>query len=420
MREFCKFNDIYERINVLEESVSKNFPGLKTSWSKAAGEARKIGASAPTREAKSAILNIIVGLMSKRIGRELTTQEERDLLRFRNIPSQKPLVEFLKTQEIDGKTYASVINDASPADIEEAAAGTGIADPVKFQVGQRSEERKEAYKKRAEARAEARAMADAAQDGGDDEFANSLDEVGDVFSDLTSSISASKEDPTHIVEIKIGDASLASEVKRIMAKYANKDGVEVSGNTVQFSADPGSSIAAIVGKVGVEAAEKALQKDIGAVTDSAVVIIPPDNDTAIEDQETPELRGSAVAANFEDGEGHAMSFSDKIRGQLKPGVMILVDTRWYAVDDVAGDKVLASDDDGGDHEFYIDDIETVDTVGIEDVEETVTESYTSMWMADQKSSDKRNVKTVTESVSFKERFKPKTSQQLEELRRYGL
>ena len=205
-----------------------------------------------------------------------------------------------------------------------------------------------------------------------------------------------------------------------MAKYANKDGVEVSGNTVQFSADPGSSIAAIVGKVGVEAAEKALQKDIGAVTDSAVVIIPPDNDTAIEDQETPELRGSAVAANFEDGEGHAMSFSDKIRGQLKPGVMILVDTRWYAVDDVAGDKVLASDDDGGDHEFYIDDIETVDTVGIEDVEETVTESYTSMWMADQKSSDKRNVKTVTESVSFKERFKPKTSQQLEELRRYGL
>ena len=420
MREFCKFNDIYERINVLEESVSKTFPGLKTSWSKAAGEARKIGASAPTREAKSAILNIIVGLMSKRIGRELTTQEERDLLRFRNIPSQKPLVEFLKTQEIDGKTYASVINDASPADIEEAAAGTGIADPVKFQVGQRSEERKEAYKKRAEARAEARAMADAAQDGGDDEFANSLDEVGDVFSDLTSSISASKEDPTHIVEIKIGDASLASEVKRIMAKYANKDGVEVSGNTVQFSADPGSSIAAIVGKVGVEAAERALQKDIGAVTDSAVVIIPPDNDTAIEDQETPELRGSAVAANFEDGEGHAMSFSDKIRGQLKPGVMILVDTRWYAVDDVAGDKVLASDDDGGDHEFYIDDIETVDTVGIEDVEETVTESYTSMWMADQKSSDKRNVKTVTESVSFKERFKPKTSQQLEELRRYGL
>ena len=129
MKEFCKFNDIYERINVLEESVSKNFPGLKEPWGKAAKEARNIGASAPTREAKSIILNIIVGLMSKRVGRELTTQEERDLLRFRNIPSQNPLVEFLKTQEIDGHTYASVINDASPADIEEAAAGTGIADP---------------------------------------------------------------------------------------------------------------------------------------------------------------------------------------------------------------------------------------------------------------------------------------------------
>jgi len=157
MSDFCKFNDIYDRLSVLDESVSKTFPGLKQPWGKAAKEARSIGASAPTREAKSAILNIIVGLMSDRIGRELTSQEERDLLRFRNIPSQKPLVDFLQSQEIDGHKYASVINDASPADIEKAAVGTGIADPVEFQIGQRSDQRKEVYKKRAEARAEAKA-----------------------------------------------------------------------------------------------------------------------------------------------------------------------------------------------------------------------------------------------------------------------
>jgi len=410
MSDFCKFNDIYDRLSVLDESVSKTFPGLKQPWGKAAKEARSIGASAPTREAKSAILNIIVGLMSDRIGRELTSQEERDLLRFRNIPSQKPLVDFLQSQEIDGHKYASVINDASPADIEKAAVGTGIADPVEFQIGQRSDQRKEVYKKRAEARAEAKAeasaMADAAQDGGDDELANSLDEVGDVFSDLTASIDASKEDPTHLVEIKISDASFADEVKAVIAKYANKDGVEVSGNTVQFSADPGSPIATIVGKVGVGAAEKALQKDIGSITNSAVVIIPPDSDAAIED-----------------GEEH--------KDEVVVGAMVLVNGEWYAVDAVdheVSTVIWASNKDGQEFEFTLDDIESVDTSSVEiftdppveDAEETVTESYTSMWMTDQRASDKRNVKPIVESVSFKDRFKPTTSKQLEELRRYGL
>ena len=55
---------------------------------------------------------------------------------------------------------------------------------------------------------------------------------------------------------------------------------------------------------------------------------------------------------------------------------------------VTEDKVFASDDDGGDHEFHIDDIESVDTAGVEistdtpveNAEETVTESYTSQYV----------------------------------------
>ena len=197
-----------------------------------------------------------------------------------------------------------------------------------------------------------------------------------------------------------------------MAGYANKDGVEVSGNTIQFSADPGSPIAAIVGKVGVEAAEKALQKDIGAITNSAVVIIPPDNDTAIEDQETP-MR--------EDGE--------ELRDEVVVGAMVLVNGEWYAVDAVdheVSTVVYASNKDGQEFEFTLDDIEHVDTSSVEiftdppteNAEETVTESYTSSYMSDQPVEVR--LEPVTESVSFKERFKPKTIDQLAELRRYGL
>ena len=68
--------------------------------------------------------------------------------------------------------------------------------------------------------------------------------------------------------------------------------------------------------------------------------------------------------------------------------------------------------------------------------ETVTESYqnqqlrsqhldvsthsTNMYLTEQTSKDNRNKKQVVEAVSFKERYKPKTSLQLDELRRYGL
>ena len=53
-------------------------------------------------------------------------------------------------------------------------------------------------------------------------------------------------------------------------------------------------------------------------------------------------------------------------------------------------------------------------------ENTHKESYTSNYLSEQKSSDKRNIKPRTENQSFKERYKPKTHWQLEELRRMGL
>ena len=45
---------------------------------------------------------------------------------------------------------------------------------------------------------------------------------------------------------------------------------------------------------------------------------------------------------------------------------------------------------------------------------------TSVYLAEQSASDKRNKKTEVKNQSFKERYKPKTHWQLEELRRYGL
>lgn len=427
MREFCKFNDIYERINVLEESVSKNFPGLKEPWGKAAKEARNIGASAPTREAKSIILNIIVGLMSKRVGRELTTQEERDLLRFRNIPSQNPLVEFLKTQEIDGHTYARVINDASPADIEEAASGTGIADPVEFQVGQRSEQRKEAYKRRAEdraaAKAEVEAMADAAEEGGDEELANSLDEVGDYIVKFAKGITEVEGSSLDFDDLDV-DLSLVSNKDEIAERL--KGIMADAGYTVEIT-PAGINAEAPVGTFGDQDKAEDLVKGLvmklypNVREDQVAVFL--NTDAAVEDQETPEMRGGAVADGVEDGE--------ELKDEVVVGAMVLVNGEWYAVDAVDHEistVVYASNKDGQEFEFTLDDIEHVDTSSVEiftdppteNAEETVTESYTSQYVVGLPQKSEEKVEPIVESVSFRERYKPKTSQQLEELRRYGL
>ena len=45
---------------------------------------------------------------------------------------------------------------------------------------------------------------------------------------------------------------------------------------------------------------------------------------------------------------------------------------------------------------------------------------TSAYLTEQSASDKRNKKTEIKPQSFKEKYKPKTHWQLEELRRYGL
>ena len=56
----------------------------------------------------------------------------------------------------------------------------------------------------------------------------------------------------------------------------------------------------------------------------------------------------------------------------------------------------------------------------EDSEEVVAESYTLHYLTEQAQKDTRNTAPKQETVSFKERMKPKNSWQLEELRRYGL
>lgn len=405
MSDFCKFNDIYDRLGILSEakaSVSRDFPGLKPAWKKAASQARQAGASAPTREAKMTILRIIVSLVAARVGRELTVEEERSIMKFRNIAAQQPLIDFLKAQEIDGQTYASIIGNSTEQDIESASNQSGIADDIDFQIGQRTDKRKEAYQDRAAAREEAKKLADTAEDSGDDELGNSLDEIGDYIVKFAKGVTETEGEALNFDDLDItfpGGLENKDEVVKKLIEIMSDAGYTAEVTPAGLNAE------APVGTFGSQDKAEDLVKGLimklfpNVKEDQVEVLL--NTDAAVEDAE---------------------SVSDNSHSKLTPGSMILVNAEWYAVDEVNGDEVFATDRDGGDHQFHLNDIESVDTAGVEDgeyEEDVVTESYTSQYVTDLPKKSEDKVEPIVESVSFKEKYKPKTIEQLQELRRYG-
>ena len=421
MREFCDFNSIYDRVNILSESVSKEFPGLKAPWKKAAAEARKAGASAPTREAKMTVLRIVVGLIANRIGRELTAEEERSIMKFRNIASQTPLVEFLKSQEIDGQSYAAIIGNSTEQDIQDASERSGIADDIQFQIGQRSEQRKEAYKDRAAARDEAKKMADAAEEGGDAELGNSLDEIGDYIVKFAKGVSEVEQEalPFDDLDIELSDVDNKDEVVNKLVEIMSD-----AGYTAELT-PAGLNAEAPVGTFGSQDKAEDLVKGLimklfpNVKEDQIGVFL--NTDAAVEDEEKDALQ-SAMDQAYEQG----LRDPAGAKADAKLAKELMDSEEQYE------DELLSNCCDAPPVDEVVDGIGRCSRCGDgaafspegswEDAEEPITESYTSQYLTEQASKDKVNQKpeVIEERVSFKERYKPKTSWQLEELRRYGL
>ena len=141
-------------------------------------------------------------------------------------------------------------------------------------------DRKAAYEAESEAKAAAQRLEKEIEGGGDivDAVDGAVGELEQSTADAFETLRAAKEDPTTFIEIKIRDADKASDVSNIVTKYANEDGVEVSGNTVQFSVDPDTPLANAVSTHGVDKIEAALKRDVDAISDSVVVVMAPEED----------------------------------------------------------------------------------------------------------------------------------------------
>jgi hypothetical protein len=101
------------------------------------------------------------------------------------------------------------------------------------------------------------------------------DIVKTAESDLLDSLEFGAEDNTTIIEINAGNAANVENVRSAIEGMANELGVEVTGNTVEFSVDEGSQIDQMVKKNGVAETEAFFAKHFEGEYPVTVSIIPP-------------------------------------------------------------------------------------------------------------------------------------------------
>ena len=292
-------------------------------------------------------------------------------------------------------------------------------------------------------------------------------------SELAQSLQMSKEDPTTFIEIKIRDAERVEDVGNIVSKYANEDGLDISGDTVQFSVDPDTPLAKAVTAHGIDKIEAALKRDVDKISDSVVVVMSPDEDyeemgygfdspeepdeysmgeegggiTEVEDAE--DLSAKKARAGKDIGKpgknfskiakSAGKKYGSKAAGERVAGaVLAKMRGNYEGAEDLDHFLTKEQPEDyipSTDYEDVLDDLVNKDKekhamkkLNGENEEDAIVmqpmlESHktdTSAYLTEQSASDKRNKKTEIKPQSFKEKYKPKTHWQLEELRRYGL
>jgi len=396
---FSGFNDLINRVEFLEEKTWKDtVKGAGINLADWESEGKKISAT-------SRVKNLII--IRALIDLDLINDEVAKALK-RKATSSTYITNTLK--ELAPKAYDELFDDDKPGSVEVVEYVKGNLDHlVSFAV--KNATRKEFEKKEIE----------------ELENVDPKEVESEVSAEveIAQSLQVSKEDPTTLIEIRISDAGRASDVGRMFATHANEEGIDIDGDMIQFSVDPGSPITQLIAKKGVGAIEAAIKASADKISDSRVVIMLPDENfeqSLYGDEEGDSYEGniSSVQTAEEDEVDDLIMNNDKeafiltVTDNVKRALKKALNRKGILFNDVEEGLTVAPED----HSIALRVKDKISSSYAE--EEEFRESYTNGYMSDQSSSDKRNKKKEVLSESFKDRYKPKTHWQLEELRRYGL
>ena len=257
---FSGFNDLFQRAEFLTEAKKSPYAKYHPSFGGVTKDLRSAGFS-------SAPLDTINFIRTALYNLELISDDELAAAKKGTgfAAKKKNLLALLDSKE-------DVIEQNKDKIAKEIA--DGLARYINRATTDRGKEEKYAAQKAA---LELAKDIKAGEDMGD-AVEDAVGQLDAAESELADSLQMSKEDPTTFIEIKIRDAERTDDVSKIVSKYANEDGVDISGDTVQFSVDPNTPLASAVARHGIDKIETALKRDVDRISDSVVIVMAPDED----------------------------------------------------------------------------------------------------------------------------------------------
>lgn len=422
-----------------EKNIKRNLPPAIGSVFKSASQVAKLKGGIPTREGKKAAISYITDYIEMKLG-TLDIEDEKSLFRFTNIPAQGPLIDFLETSIPQGSdlTYADILKDITDADIEiiNTKRNRELQDVVAQSMVQRGDERQTQYDARAAAVAlknqekeEFKQMAKAARVRGDSELENAMDSIGTGLEGAIDTLQV--EFDRKIVQDSAGDVldRLEEEMDTTEGDVYGPKVYEALHNVRGFIESKVTTVEQLQSLINQLLQMEGYQ-EIAYALSAAVKGIKSTRPNLKEEEaeddfdlgqsedfdpgysELPEQTDEEIVNVI--GYPHRVQYGDD-------GAVVTVTTSdpGQEIDVNLVNKYLQSGYPIS-RAIAAATSYTNEPNGDEDLQMMVGESYTSGYLTEQVRKDSFCRPNNDKSVSFREKYTPKTHWQLEELRRYGL
>ena len=383
-----RFLQLYSRLNILQEAkaspLDRILPGFQ---SKARALATSRGSSAGTREGRLAMLGILF---------DLDIIDESVLRMFKNDSSVSRMVDYFEKNGISRaiKSKATEIEDYIKERLE---------DKISFTTGNRTDAAQQRYevnilnKELKDAKKVARL--ERKKDTAD--ALSGMSQTVDSYDDLMDTIKGSYSDD-YMIEIVADRDSDLNDIDNIISylkKFVSEKDIEVEGRNIDVIFNKNSKLAKLIDKIGVEKVEKQISRDLGG--DAGVVIY------------TPDLNKSEQVPDFEDEEVGLANYNNI--GSSMPEEEAEDEAGGNTRQDPYLAKLIRDLEQATGRKVEV--VKNPSELDNQPIRDSVQHDYSTLrYITEKTRAPQKEVKLI----SFKERYKPKTSYQLDELRRYGL
>ena len=249
-------NNLFNRVQMLEEgkgkpsAISRVAPVFKNVNK----DMTAAGMSASSRDAMLYVTRVLSRL-------DIISPDVYELtIKGQHKDRMEKIMTILKTKEDEINAKEKEIVEFMNKDLDNFTAGAGA-----------DRDRTEKYKEKAKEISQEIQNIKAGKEA-DDALRDIVKKADD---DILDSLQFAGDDDTTIIEIDAGNAANVENVRSAIEGMANELGVEVTGNTVEFSVDAGSQVDQMVKKNGVAGTEAFFAKHFEGEYPVTVSIIPP-------------------------------------------------------------------------------------------------------------------------------------------------